>query len=43
MLEEFRTVGSNEEYVVKLGKNVFANSLINSPIQDGDKRERSVF
>ena len=43
MLKEFRTVGSNEKYVVKLGKNVFANSLIDALIQDSSKRERSVF
>jgi len=40
MLEELRTVGSNEEYVVKLGKNVFANSLVDTPIQDGSRREK---
>ena len=43
MLKEFRTVGSNEKYVVKLGKIVFANSIKDALIQDSSKRERSVF
>ena len=41
MLEEFRILGSNEKYVVKLGKNVFANSLVGTSIQDSSKREKS--
>jgi len=39
IFEEFRTDGMSKESV---GNNVFANSLIGTPIQDGGKRERSV-
>jgi len=42
MLEEFRTVGSNEEYVVKLWKNILANSLVSTPIQDSSKRKKAI-
>jgi len=38
MFEEFRIDGMSKEFV---GNNLFANSLIGAPVQNGCKRERS--
>ena len=41
MLEVFWTDGMTNESLVVLENNIFANSLINTTIQDSGKRERS--
>jgi len=41
ILEVFWTNGMIKEYLVVLGNNVFATSLIGTTIQDSGKRERS--